>query len=304
MHLVSLPPDTLDHLVHSLKTQWKRYRKKLRRCQKRFSADAVHESRVETRRLLSLVGLFAPFLAAGRFEKVERALKQHLDTFDDLRDTHVQDLLVRKMADGFDAAQVFHAYLRNREERLTKRTRKAIKRVKAGRLNKLIAACRQNVTARSRRARPQRASAAVLRAVDRAFARTRRLRDRILPDDTATIHRTRVAFKKFRYMVETLAHYLPGVDRRFRAELHGYQTMMGDIQDMEVLLQALDKYLQKKSRQPERARPFRDELLRRRLALVRAFLAEAARLECFWPAREPSPRVGRPAARQRLIRTP
>ena len=88
----------------------------------------------------------------------------------------------------------------------------------------------------------------LLRSVDRAFSRTRQLRARIDPRDTRTIHRTRVAFKKFRYMVEALAEYLPGGDRpsAWPAMRH-YQTMMGEIQDAEVLLRTLDKFLRKQA---------------------------------------------------------
>src|SRR5258708_2576008 len=89
--------DTLRYLEASLKALWKRYRKDLERCQDKFSEKAVHDSRVATRRLLSLVELLRPFLAQGRLNKVRRALKRHLDTFSDLRDTQVQLLSLAKL---------------------------------------------------------------------------------------------------------------------------------------------------------------------------------------------------------------
>lgn len=289
----ALPLDTLPHLVASLKTQWKRYRKKLKRCQKRFSTEAVHDSRVETRRLLSLAELLEPFLAAGRLKKVERAFKRYLDTFDDLRDTQVQLPHVRKLLHAFPGARSFYSYLRKQEGRLAKRTRKDIKRFKTKRLNRLIAACRKDVTQPVKPRDLTAASALLLRCVDRAFARTCQLRARINRRNSATIHRTRVAFKKFRYMVETLAHYLGATDPKFLAAMHDYQTMMGDIQDAEVLLQTLDKYLLKKSREVKAASPFRKDLARQRLALIRVYLNSADHLLDFWPAPRRSARVRR-----------
>ena len=290
----ALPPDTLPHLVASLKTQWKRYRRKVKRCQKRFSTEAVHDSRVETRRLLSLVELLEPFLASGRLKKVERCLKRYLDTFDDLRDTQVQLPRVRKLLRDFPGPRSFYIYLRKHEVRLAKRTRKDIKRFKTKRLNRLIAACRKDVTEPGQPHDLAAASAVLLRCVDRAFARTCRLRARINRRNTATIHRTRVAFKKFRYMVETLAHYLGATDSQYLAAMHEYQTMMGDIQDAEVLLQSLDAHLLKKPREAKTAGPFRRELARRRVALIRVYLDSAGHLLDFWPA----PR--RPAAVSRV----
>ena len=91
----AVPSVTLQRLGVSLKKQWKRYRKELKRCQRKFSEKAVHQSRVETRRLLSIVELLDPFTPDGRLDKIRACLKRHLDTFDDLRDTHVQLLVVR-----------------------------------------------------------------------------------------------------------------------------------------------------------------------------------------------------------------
>lgn len=128
------PADSLQHLGALLKTQWKRYRKRLRRCQENFSEEAVHESRVETRRLLSTVELLGAFVRKGRIRKAHRALKRHLDSFDDLRDTQVQLLYVRKMLWIGQAVRLFHAYLSKREDRYTSATRKRIKRIKTKRL--------------------------------------------------------------------------------------------------------------------------------------------------------------------------
>ena len=52
--LLTLPPGTLANLLTSLKQQWKRSRKGLKRCENKASQKAVHAARVDTRRLLSL----------------------------------------------------------------------------------------------------------------------------------------------------------------------------------------------------------------------------------------------------------
>ena len=80
-----------------LKKHWKRYRRALKRCQQSFSEKAIHASRVETRRLLATIELLAGFLPAARVRKLRRALKRHLDTFDDLRDTQVQLQILARM---------------------------------------------------------------------------------------------------------------------------------------------------------------------------------------------------------------
>jgi len=270
-------------LARSLKQQWKRYRKQLKRCQRKCSPGAIHAFRVETRRLLSTLELLGGFLPARRVEKAQRILKRQRDIFDDLRDTQVQLAVVGNMRRAFPAARPFHAWLRKREERYTRKARKNIMKVRTGRLGKLIGACREEVEKQIRNSTSWKALAVILRSVDCAFRRARQLRARIDARDTLTIHRTRVAFKKFRYMVEALAEHLPVITRERLVAMRRYQTMMGEIQDAKVLLAALDKSLGQQDIRKKAVRRFRAELLRRRQRLIRVYLKVADQLLEFWP---------------------
>ena len=276
-----LNQSALRHLAASLKRQWKRYRKGLKRCQERFSERAVHESRVETRRLLSLLDLLRPLLRRGEVNRAQTALKKHLDTFDDLRDTQVQLLAVRKLRRLFAAGEPFYEYLLKREQRFRRETRADIKRVKTGRLGRFIDECREDMREWRDRASGEEVNALLLGSVDTAFARALELRRQIRPRETEGIHRTRVAFKKLRYMIETLAEHLPA-DENLLVAMHRYQTMMGDIQDAEVLLRSFDKFLVKKPVDLTDARRLRRELLRRRQWLIRVYLDAADQLSEFW----------------------
>jgi CHAD domain-containing protein len=288
--LLALPPGTLAVLAGSLRKQWKRYRKGLKACQERFSEAAVHQSRVETRRLLSVVELLEPLLSPGRVKKIQTALKHHLDSFDDLRDTQVQLSAVRKLRRKFAAAAPFHKHLRKREERFTRATRKRVKCIRTKRLEELMKACREEAKGWCAVGLSEEANELLRRRLEAAFRHTRQLQERIDPRQTDTIHRTRIAFKKFRYMIELLAEHLPLADRNLRDRMHDYQTMMGDIQDAEILLRAWDKFQQKNPVAPGAARRFRAECLRRRRRLIAAYLRSADRLESFWPGARPERR--------------
>ena len=281
-------------LARSLKQQWKRYRKQFKRCQHKCSPGTIHAFRIETRRLMSTLALLEGFLPARRVEKAQRILKRHRDAFDDLRDTHVQLAALGSMRRASPALRPFYACLREREERLIRKTRKSLTKIRTGRLGKLVATCREEVEQQLARSTPRRALAVLLRSVDRAFRRTRRLRMRINASDTLTIHRTRVAFKKFRYMVEALAEHLPSVTPERLAAMRQYQTMMGEIQDAEVLLAALDRFLLEEEIKTGAVRGFRVELLRRRQRLIRVYLKAADQLLEFWPL--PKSRAGVPPA--------
>ncbi len=275
--------DVLKHLGASLNTQWRRYRKRLKRCQKHFSEDAVHASRVETRRLLSTLELLGAFIPEHDLRKARRALKHYLDTFDQLRDTQVQLVYVGRMAGTFPDAYAFYDWLQARKARFIRETRKAVKDIQTKRLGRRLATFQKEIRRQHKLVTHEQAFVIVRRAISQAFARVARLCRSVQAGDTKTIHRTRIAFKRFRYMVEALTPLLPAVTPDHRRAMRGYQCMMGDIQDMEVLLAALDKFVQKEGVDTGSARRLKKELVRWRQLLIGIYLNAAGRLRRFWP---------------------
>src|SRR5512140_19013 len=118
-------PETVRELLGLVNKQSKRYRKALTECKKEFSESAVHDSRIETRRMLAMLELLGPWLGPGRLGKARAALKRHLDTFDNLRDTHVQLLEVRRLKKRFSCLKEFQEYLLCREKKAIAARRKA-----------------------------------------------------------------------------------------------------------------------------------------------------------------------------------
>lgn len=286
--------DVLQHLGGSLHRQWRQYRKRLKRCQKHFSEEAVHRSRVETRRLLATIELLSAFIPEREIAKARRALKDHLDSFARLRDTQVQLRYLEHLVRAFPAARQFRQWLRKREARDVRRTRKAVRNIKTRRLGKRLAMFEKELRRRRKKTPPGRAFVLAQGAIRLAFGRVAELCRRVKATDTRTIHRTRVAFKRFRYMVDALSPLLPAVSEEHRQAMRGYQSLMGDIQDVEVLLAALDQFIEREQNDRESLH-LRAEFARRREQLITVYLNASDKLSQFWPARnEP----GRPAAAQ------
>jgi CHAD domain-containing protein len=188
-----------------------------------------------------------------------------------------------ELAKEFKAAQHFRRFLKKRELELRKSTRKETKHLRVKPLGKLIKTFREFTKSWQRHSSPRQASLLLVREITRAFDRTQKLKSRINPEDTHSIHCTRIAFKKFRYMVEALST-LPGFQghemlERFRR----YQGLMGDIQDAEVLLRAFEKFVHKQKAKVEPALELTEALFRRRRQLVRKYVAHAEELIQFWP---------------------
>jgi CHAD domain-containing protein len=275
-------------LASCLQRQWKRYRQALKRCQRDFSEEAVHESRVETRRLMAQLELLGVLAEAREFKRARRALKEHLECFNPLRDTQVQLLVLDQQADAFPDAAALRVALRAREKRCLIDASKQIRDVDTGRVKQLIAGLLREMEAAG--ASPERrtlARRAILRAVDNAFELVAERRKQMDPGQAATIHRTRVAFKTFRYMVEALQPLLPEISHARLEAMQAFQTLLGDLQDSDVFLERVDKFNRKAPARAKSLAAFRHWLLRRRTQQIDLCMRHADALLDFWHPRRP-----------------
>jgi CHAD domain-containing protein len=288
-------------LRRAFRKQCCRYRKAFKRCQRDFSENSVHELRVETRRMLALGTLLRAMWRDDRLAEIDRCLKRMFKRLSRLRDTHVQLMFVEEAQERFPELAKFHKALAKREVRLTRRLAASVDKFPLRRVQRLVRSVRKNYRSRGKRTSSHHNEwSRVCRHLDNGFLRVTKLRSEIDPQDSVTIHRVRVAFKKFRYLVELLQSMLTGVTARQIEAMHEYQSMMGEIQDVETLQAALDEYVSKKKSRLGAHLHFRDYLRKRRAALVRTYLHHADRLDSFWPPRSaPAPKHRRQAHKRR-----
>jgi CHAD domain-containing protein len=278
------PTDLSALLIGSLEERWRGYRSELKRCQKKYSEAAVHDLRVATRRLISMLDLLNQLHPDDGLQRTRRKLKKHLQMFSPLRDAQVQLLSIEPMLPSFPALQDFHDHLVKRERKLVKRLAEKVNAVKTGSMAKIMRATAEQLQALLQTPAMQREKHRVaMAAVEAAFNRVVERRGAIDPSDPTTIHRMRVAFKKFRYMVEALAPILPKASPRRLKAMNAFQGRMGDIQDSEVLLASVRTFaLQKPVGLDTALIEACQELSRRRTALVEAFLPSADAVFTFW----------------------
>jgi CHAD domain-containing protein len=256
----------------------------LKHCQKKSSEEAVHDLRVAMRRLMSMLDLLASIHPESNLRKSRRRLKKQLNMFGPLRDVQVQVLSVAKMLPSFPELREFYAYLVKREGSLVQHLDVEVEHVKTGKVKKAIGAAIQQAEGLLDTPAKQREQlAAAIRAVDAAFNIVVQRKLAINPTDSATIHPMRVAFKKFRYMVESLAPMLEWVTRQRLKAMNAFQSSMGAIQDAEVLLSRATAFARKRCTESGTAlAPALVELARRRATLTESFLRTADTLYTFW----------------------
>lgn len=211
----------------------RRYRKRLARCQKEFTETTVHELRIETRRMLALLDLLRELDLGDELKRLRKIFKRRLDAFDPLRDAHVQLQMLKPLWRRFPEARDLDRWLRRQEKECSRELRHDVKAVRQRRLERRLQSLEKEL--RGVELRPPQVNA----VVDQAFVAVERLRGKLRRHHPASIHRLRVAFKRFRYTCELLATLLPGLTRKRLRAMRDFQGRAGRIQDLTVLRRTL-----------------------------------------------------------------
>lgn len=235
----STPPSG-QLLLEALEKRWKKYRLGLKRCRAEFSNEAVHDVRIALRRLLSLTQLLNSISPRPRLRKLDRALKNQLDDFDDLRDTQVILAEVSETINELPQLGKLQVHLERVEKGLLKEIRKKLKKLDLKETTRRVRKTRESLKGEMK----ADLVAPILMSVDDAFLGTRQRYDRIDPAQPVTIHRVRIAFKTFRYMLEIIHPLLAGFPVDNLERMNDYQSLMGEIQDLEVFTQTIMDYPQ------------------------------------------------------------
>ncbi len=265
-------------LLDSLDERAKIYSKKLKRCRDDFSTDAIHDLRTSIRRLLAILDVTAFLTSTSRIEKLSGRLDDQLDGFSDLRDMQVMlDKLsedIRKLPE----LEPFQDYLKKREKRRQRADEKHIQNLKPGSIKKRLQKVRKDVGDLS----IEDVEGKLPQAVDEAYLTVIQRYSELDPAKLVTIHHLRVAFKKFRYMVEAIYPCLPNFPESMLQRLRDYQTQMGDIHDIQVFLETLTEFAEKdESYNPQPVRQFYEKILDEKVA---AYMQNKNEVISFWRA--------------------
>ncbi len=275
------PSPTLT-LVKRLSDCWARYRAELKRIRSEFAEEYVHDLRVSIRRLIVIMGMGRAVTGQKKVKRARILLKSQLDAFDKLRDTQVQLVITEEMQEELPEIIVYRDFLREREKQQILHLQKKIKEFSTAGLSQRVTRLENALLAKSN---PE-VRTAVWSAVDRSYARVLQSEQAIQPENTASIHQVRLAFKKFRYRVESIHPLLPHPPEDLMRRLHDYQAAMGEIQDVEVGLQMLDSFI---ARSGVAIPQVRTKFAEMHQARIDSFLDQAHNPHNFWRAAPDQP---------------
>ena len=264
-------------LLTALALRFEKYISQRKHCKTQFSEEAVHDLRVATRRQLAMVEVLRTIEPTPRLKKLRKDFKDQLDSLDTLRDTQVMLVEISESLDNLPELIPLQKFLQKREKRLLRsaekdvlgfRTRDTSRRIE--KISSDLATSDDNsITLTS-----------LLSALDDAYSTATQRMGHVDPVNPATIHHVRIAFKKFRYMLEILYPLIPDIPATQVKAMHDYQAKMGGVQDVEVLLATLTEFLDKHpSYDPK---PVREYYEQRHKELINAYVEDMNELFTFW----------------------
>jgi CHAD domain-containing protein len=135
-------------LVKRLDDCWEKYRAELKRTQREFANEYVHDLRVSIRRLIAAIEMGRAVVHGERLKRSRRLLKSQLDAFDALRDTQVQITIVEELQEDLPEIIPYRDHLRKREKGLVARLEKKIKAFRSAGLAQQVTRLRKALLAK------------------------------------------------------------------------------------------------------------------------------------------------------------
>lgn len=275
-------------LAASVRDLRRRYRKQLEICQRTFDDKTVHDLRVATRRMLAMLFLLESLALEDTVPRLRKTFKRRLDAFDDLRDTQVQLKLLKPLWRWHPEARPLKRWLRRREEKLARKLGREIKLVKQVQLERRLKGLEKTLR---REGDPRVLAIHADSALVRAFEKMAKRYSRLHPSRPVTIHRLRIAFKRYRYLCEFLKPHSPQLAELPVANMQRLQAAMGKVQDVVVLLERLGELLRAGEFQRDDLAALVGRLQKQRQEHIDSFFAVADGVLAF----QPDPQMRRPA---------
>jgi len=194
--------------------------KKYKEIEKESTEQEIHDRRVTLRRIFPILTVYK--INISRLKNGEKAFK----LFGKLRDIQVQ-LSKLENQDQTPEMIEYIAFLKEKEQKIQVKVHKFSKKKK--------------LEFPSLKKKSKIETSKIVQKADKAFAKlVERIELRSI-DDAEDIHKIRIKFKKFRYVIEILSYITPIEDEKLE-RLKVYQDKLGDIQDYEVLIQGITNF--------------------------------------------------------------
>lgn len=279
-----MEPLTESPLLSSYDERWKKYRGQYKTCRIEFSEEAVHDLRVNARRMLAMLDIVRGLAPHSRIQKARKDLKVMIDELDELRDVEVLLVEISENLELLPELKGFQKSLKKREARLLRSASKHIKQNGLSELSRRIKKTRESLAELEEHG--DGFQARLVETVDNAYSLATQAHAQVDAAQPSTIHSLRIAFKKFRYMVEIVHPYVRNYPAKNFERMHNYQDMMGNVQDAEVFLGSFLEYVEEHAQDLDRENVV-NFYTKKLTMLIADFMENKGELNVFWKINQP-----------------
>jgi CHAD domain-containing protein len=226
------------NLLNRLALLQKAYETNLTKVYELFDDEAIHDFRVAIRRILAFIRFVDIFCPIEINANLRTLLKSNIKQFNKLRDIQVQIQYLINFLKKFPETIDFLVFLKKEEKKQIQKLKKVITssnfdnsgEIFYYRMHLMSFECFQKIDFDG-----------IIIVLKDVFREVEKAISNIIENDFATFHKTRLAFKRFRYTVETIESIL-SIPKAKVKELQNIQTVLGEIQDYTVTLALLEKF--------------------------------------------------------------
>ena len=237
----------VEKLGSSLDKLWREFSDAWRKAKDEGSTKSIHDLRVRTRRLISTLEISRVISRRSEIVQLQRRFKKVLKRTGDLRDLQVQLENTSEMRKT-DLLEDFRRNLKRRERRAIEEIQDDLKGGLKRRLTDGFKDIRSEFAKAEERlgnGRLQQGLERLLKLRRDEFLKARRKFD---PANEETLHEMRIALKKLRYTVEAAQPVLGSRAGKRANEMHGFQQLLGNTRDVQLLRTKLDRWAAKRGR--------------------------------------------------------
>ena len=204
--------------------------------------DAVHDVRVASRRLGSILGLAAELIGAKPTRSVRSELTEIRRALGELRDLQIQREFLEEVEESLPEVQGRLEELRAKEPKAIKKAVRQLEGVKPRKLARRLEGIDALIAALVESSEGWGECLEMLnRATAERFVQVLHQRDQTDRNDPVSTHILRVSFKKFRYRAEVVGQFQHRSEDH-RDAMRAVQKALGGLQDVEVITRGLEHY--------------------------------------------------------------
>jgi len=271
----------LDFIIQALDTRWNEYLVCFKRYQDTASIKNVHDLRVSIRRLNTTIDLIDRFNPDNMVRQARVKLKAQLTELSFLRDVHVEMVKIRRFLKELPEMKAFYDELRARENKYLKSARQIPWKSDRKFIETAVNRAKIRLNARQAATTAENSRKIVDAAIDVSFDNLSKKLGNVTPADYSSIHKVRLAFKPVRYTLEMLQPVV-GLDARQVRTATLLARLMGQIQDLEVLMKDLVEFKWKGGNVSGAVMEIWLELERRKIEATQRFLKSIPKFSNIW----------------------